>query len=322
MEKSNSIEKATYWLNQNKVIAIPTETVYGLAANIFDEEAIQSIYKIKGRPSNNPLIVHIKSVDELNKYASDIPEKAKLLANAFWPGPLTLVLNKTEIVPKYITSNKKTVAIRVPNHLLTLKLLEKLDFPLAAPSANPSNRISATSAEHVEKYFQNEIPFVLDGGSCKDGLESTIVGFEMGEPIVYRVGALAIERIEKVIGKVTIKNKVVNNNVIVPGMFSKHYSPLTPFYVVENPAEFIENAKQNNIVYIGFNERIESTKIKNQFLLSEKGDIVEAASNLYKTLLLADELQPDSIVSNFFPEENLGITINDRLKRASINNQN
>ncbi len=321
MEKSTNVNNAAYWLEKNNVIAIPTETVYGLAANIFNKEAIQSIYKIKGRPSNNPLIVHIKSVKELYKYASDIPVKANLLANAFWPGPLTLVLNKTEIVPNYITSNKETVAIRVPNHLLTLKLLEQLDFPIAAPSANPSNRISATTAEHVENYFQNQIPFVLDGGACKNGLESTIVGFEMDEPIVYRVGALAIERIETVIGKVTIKNKVTSQ-VIVPGMFSKHYSPLTPFYVVNNPEEFIKESLQQNIVFIGFNERIENAKIKHQFLLSEKGNITEAASNLYKTLFLADELQPEIIVSSFFPEEDLGITINDRLKRASINNQN
>lgn len=321
MEKSTNINNAAYWLEKNNVIAIPTETVYGLAANIFNKEAIQNIYKIKGRPSNNPLIVHIKSVKELYKYASDIPLKAKLLANAFWPGPLTLVLNKTEIVPNYITSNKETVAIRVPNHLLTLKLLEQLDFPIAAPSANPSNRISATSAEHVENYFQNQIPFVLDGGSCRDGLESTIVGFEKDEPIVYRVGALAIERIESVIGKVIIKNKVTSQ-VIVPGMFSKHYSPLTPFYVVNNPEEFIKESLQQNIVFIGFNERIDNTKIKHQFLLSEKGNITEAASNLYKTLILADELRPEIIVSSFFPEQDLGITINDRLKRASINNQN
>ena len=196
---SKDISKAVALLNQEKLVAIPTETVYGLAGNIFSEKAIDSIFKTKQRPLFNPLIVHIPSIDYLETIVARIPEKAKLLAEAFWPGPITLVLKKKEVIPDVITAGKDTVAVRIPNHPTTLELLKQLDFPLAAPSANPFNRISPTSAEHVESYFKNDIKMVLDGGTCTSGIESTIIGFENDEPIIYRLGALALEEIETVI---------------------------------------------------------------------------------------------------------------------------
>lgn len=175
---SKDIAKAVELLFNEELVAIPTETVYGLAGNIYSEKAITAIFETKQRPKFNPLIVHIPSVDYLEKIVTDIPEKAKLLADAFWPGPITLVLNKKDTIPDLITAGKTTVAVRVPNHPTTLELLERLEFPLAAPSANPFNRISPTKPEHVEDYFKNEIKMVLDGGACTKGIESTIIGVD------------------------------------------------------------------------------------------------------------------------------------------------
>jgi len=203
---SKDISKAVALLKADKLVAIPTETVYGLAGNIYSEKAIKSIFETKKRPFFNPLIVHIASVKQLEDIVSHVPEKAKLLAKAFWPGAMTLVLKKQSIIPDLITAGKDTVAVRVPNHPITLKLLKQLPFPLAAPSANPFGSISPTKPEHVARYFKNDIDQVLDGGVCSNGIESTIIGFENDELIIYRLGALAIEDIEAVVGKVTIKN--------------------------------------------------------------------------------------------------------------------
>ena len=182
---SKDIQKAIKLLNNEELVAIPTETVYGLAGNIYSEKAIKAIFETKKRPFFNPLIVHISNIEYLETVVEEIPKKAKLLAEAFWPGPITLVLKKKSIIPDLITGGKDTVAVRIPNHPLTLQLLNQLNFPLAAPSANPFNRISPTKAEHVENYFKDDIKMVLDGGVCKSGIESTIIGFEDDEPIVY-----------------------------------------------------------------------------------------------------------------------------------------
>ena len=189
---SQDIKKAIALLSADKLVAIPTETVYGLAGNIYSEKAIKSIFETKKRPFFNPLIVHIPSTDTLEDVVSYVPEKARLLAEAFWPGSMTLVLKKQATIPDIITAGKDTVAVRVPNHPLTLELLKQLPFPLAAPSANPFGSISPTKPEHVERYFKEAISQVLDGGACTNGIESTIIGFENDEPIIYRLGALAI----------------------------------------------------------------------------------------------------------------------------------
>ncbi len=317
MKISNDINEAVFWLSQNKVVAIPTETVYGLAANIYNEEAVKTIYEIKNRPANNPLIVHIKSERELYKYVAHIPVKANLLAKTFWPGPLTLVLQKASHIPDYITANRDTVAIRVPAHRTTLQLLENLLFPLAAPSANPSNNVSSTTAQHVLDYFGDKLPFILEGGSCAKGLESTIVGFEKGEPIIYRLGALSVEHIERVIGKVQIRNNATQNPN-APGMFSKHYAPKTPLYIVKDLERFLSETVVTNCAYLGFNQPYNHSKINENYLLSRNEDFDEAASNLYKTLIEIDAKQFDLIVTQYFPERDLGKSINDRLSRAAF----
>ena len=313
---SKDISKAVALLNQEKLVAIPTETVYGLAGNIFSEKAIDSIFKTKQRPLFNPLIVHIPSIDYLETIVARIPEKAKLLAEVFWPGPITLVLKKKEVIPDVITDGKDTVAIRIPNHPMTLELLKQLDFPLAAPSANPFNRISPTSAEHVESYFKNDIKMVLDGGTCTSGIESTIIGFENDEPIIYRLGSTSIEDIENIVGSVEIKNKK-NSVPNAPGMLARHYAPNTKTILVTDISDAIKQFQGKNIGILAFENEIKNKAIKFQIVLSKTGNVSEAATNLYSALHQLDEQDLDIIIAERLPNHDIGKSINDRLQRAN-----
>lgn len=320
MRVGKDISEAAYWLRKNEVVAIPTETVYGLAANIYSENAVNKIYEIKNRPKNNPLIVHIKSEADLFKYAVNIPLKAKILAKTFWPGPLTLVLEKSALIPDHITSGQPTVGLRVPAKQILLDLLKEIEFPLAAPSANPSNKTSSTSSTHVSLYFdESKLPYILDGGECERGLESTIVGFENGEPMIYRLGALSIDRIEKVVGKVKVKNKI-DKSIIAPGMFSKHYAPNTKMTVVTDVFDYCEKNQSKKLAVLTMGNTIKKPLANTSiFNLSKTNDLNEVAKNLYKTLFEIDQMSFDEIVFQFFPDDQLGLAINDRLTRASKN---
>lgn len=314
---SKDISKAVKLLTADKLVAIPTETVYGLAGNIYSESAINSIFKTKKRPFFNPLIVHIPSVDVLETIVSHIPEKAKQLAQAFWPGSMTLVLKKQPNIPDLITAGKDTVAVRVPNHPLTLELLKQLQFPLAAPSANPFGSISPTKAEHVARYFENNIDMVLDGGPCTSGIESTIIGFENEEPIIYRLGALAIEDIEAVVGKVIIKNKK-EISPDAPGMLDRHYAPSTQTFLTDDVSEEIKKHKGKRIGVLVFKTDLKDLTITTQIILSQKEDMAEAASKLYDAMHDLDHQNLDVIIAERFPDFGLGKSINDRLKRATF----
>ncbi|MDP5157759.1 MAG: L-threonylcarbamoyladenylate synthase [Flaviramulus sp.] len=316
---SSDISKAVNILNNEELVAIPTETVYGLAGNIFSEKAINAIFETKKRPFFNPLIVHISSVNYLENIVIDIPEKAKQLATAFWPGSLTLVLKKQPNIPDSITSGKDTVAVRVPNHTVTLKLLESLNFPLAAPSANPFGSISPTTAKHVEGYFKDNIKMILEGGSCKNGIESTIIGFENETPIVYRLGSISIEAIEAVVGKISIKNKK-EIQPDAPGMLARHYAPSTKTILTENINKAIKTYSGKKIGLILFNTSIENDSIKHIIALSKNSDLSEAASNLYNALHELDDQNLDIIIAEKLPDYGLGKSINDRLKRATFSN--
>jgi L-threonylcarbamoyladenylate synthase len=313
---SKNISKAVKILNNEDVVAIPTETVYGLAGNIYSDKAIRKIFEVKQRPLFNPLIVHLHSINQLDEIVSEFPAKAQLLANAFWPGSLTLVLKKKSNIPDVITAGKDTVAVRIPNHPVALKLLKELSFPIAAPSANPFNRISPTKALHVENYFKNSIKMVLEGGECKNGLESTIVGFENNEPILYRLGAISLEEIENIVGHIEVKNKK-EEAPNAPGMLAKHYSPKTKTYLVSNIEKFIADYKDKTIGVISLSDTITALNIKHLEILSKSGDLKEAASNLYSSLHKLDDLNLDMIIAQRFPDYGLGKSINDRLERAT-----
>lgn len=313
---SNSIKKAVAFLDQDQVIGIPTETVYGLAGNIHSPEAIHRIFSIKQRPLFNPLIIHIKSVDDLDEIARDIPEKALMLAAAFWPGPLTLVLKKQASILDLVTGGKDTVAVRVPNHPLILELLGQLNYPLAAPSANPFGCISPTEAAHVANYFKEVLPMVLDGGVCNRGIESTIIGFENEEPVLYRHGSLATEDIEAIVGPLKI---ITNNNTapVAPGMLSRHYAPLTNTVLSTNIPDMLKTISDLKIGVLVFQNEINDPKIVRQEVLSPAGSLVEAASQLYAALHRLDKGNYDLIIVERFPDVGLGKTINDRLQRAT-----
>ncbi|MEK8180753.1 L-threonylcarbamoyladenylate synthase [Flavobacterium buctense] len=313
---NREILKAIALLKASENIAIPTETVYGLAANAYDEIAIKKIFETKGRPLFNPLIVHIHSIDYLDKVANSIPPKAQVLAEHFWPGSLTLVLPKNHNIPDLVTAGKATVAVRVPNHPLTLELLHNLDFPLVAPSANPFGSISPTTAQHVSDYFQERIPLILDGGACQNGIESTIIGFEGDDPILYRLGALSLDEIESVIGKVKIKT---TNEISpeAPGMLLKHYAPSTETIIVDAIENFIQNNQTKNIGTLTFYKAVSSENVVHQEIVSPKKNYKEAAAELYKALHRLDKMNLSLIVVERFPNESLGQSINDRLERAT-----
>lgn len=308
--------KAKEILEREELVAIPTETVYGLAGNIYREKAIKKIFETKKRPLFNPLIVHIDSINKLDEIATEIPEKAKKLASAFWPGPLTLVLKKKESIPDLITAGKDTVAVRVPDHLLTLKLLQSLDFPLAAPSANPFGSISPTTAQHVADYFPEDLDMVLDGGSCRNGIESTIIGFENNEAVLYRLGSLSVEDIQSVIGTIVVKNKN-ESDPEAPGMLSRHYAPMTKTILVTDINDEIQKHPKAKIGVLLFQNSISNHSNICQEVLSFSGDLKEATANLYAAMHRLDKQNLDLIIAEKFPENDLGNSINDRLERAT-----
>lgn len=301
-------------LNIGNLVAIPTETVYGLAANGLNETAVLNIFRAKERPFFDPLILHVNSIEKINNLVTEFDERLKKLADAFWPGPLTLLLPKKDIVPDVVTSGLKQVAVRIPNHKLTLNLLEQLNFPLAAPSANPFGYISPTSAIHVEKQLGKKVSYILDGGNCEIGLESSIVGVEDNQICVYRLGGLSVEQIKNVVGNVILKINT-SSNPKSPGQLKSHYAPNKPLYIGDLLALEQQNITKK-IICICFGNQpkfITDVKVLN---LSNTFNINEAAKNLFKFLREADELDGEIIITHLLPNTGLGNAINDRLKRA------
>ena len=308
---NKDILAAKKFLDKGEVVGIPTETVYGLAANALNEDAVLKIFSVKNRPHFDPLIIHVFSVKEIEKYVEEIPEKAAIIIKKFMPGPVTLLLRKRKIIPDLVTSGLDTVAIRIPQHPLALSLLKSLDFPLAAPSANPFGYISPTTALHVYEQLQGKIPFILDGGPANVGLESTIIGFDGEQPVLYRPGGLALEEIEKAIGEVKI-NAEENAQPLSPGMLKSHYAPRKKLLF-----DKLESNLTGKTGVIAFNKYIPGIDEANQILLSPKGDIREAAKNLFSAMRQLDASDVEVIVAVKFPESGIGRAINDRLKRAS-----
>jgi L-threonylcarbamoyladenylate synthase len=308
------INMAIAYLEQGEVVAIPTETVYGLAGNALDEEAVLNIYEAKQRPRFNPLILHVSSFDKFSLYARDIPEDCRKLAERFSPGPLTFLLLKQDSVPDLVTAGSEKVAIRIPSHPVTLSLLQQLDFPLAAPSANPFGYVSPVTARHVYDGLQGRIPYILDGGPCSVGLESTIVGFEGEEIILYRHGAIPLESIEEITGK-PVRQLIHHVQIDTPGQLKSHYAPNIPLWVGDVDS-LMQVHHGKKIAVISFNKRYTYPEPAFQFVLSPSADFHEAARNLFKVLREIDSLDADIILAERFPEVGLGRAINDRLQRA------
>lgn len=311
------IERAAAFLRQGKLVAIPTETVYGLAGNALDLKSVSSIFETKNRPSFDPLILHVASLEQVSPFVSEFPEKLKQLAEAFWPGPLTVLLPRKASVPDLVTSGLGRVAVRVPNHPLTLALLAQLDFPLAAPSANPFGYISPTQAAHVAAQLGSQVPYILDGGACAVGLESTIVGMEGEQVVIYRLGGLELSEIESLVGQVTVQAHSTSNPS-APGQLASHYAPRKPFILgnlTELVPQLIQQGKEVGV--LSFSTHFPSLPADRQVVLSATQDLQEAAQRLFMGMRLLDESAADLILAELVPEIGLGRAINDRLKRAA-----
>jgi L-threonylcarbamoyladenylate synthase len=309
-----SWEEAAGWLRNDEVVAIPTETVYGLAGNALSEQAVLRIFHAKNRPHFNPLIIHTHHPAAIGDFVQNIPYSAKLIADHFSPGPITFLLEKKDIIPDLVTAGHHKVAVRIPNHALTRLLLEGLDFPLAAPSANRFGYVSPTSAAHVLKGLNGLIPYILDGGTCQIGVESTILDFEDNEVILRRKGGVSVEAIELVLGKKLIIKTHATDHPVAPGQLKSHYATKTPLYRGDI-AMMAANFLGKKLALIEFGPETHLTVFK-RFYLSPTSNTDDAARNLFSIMRQADECGADIILAPILPETGLGAAVNDRLRRA------
>ena len=284
------LEKAISLLNADRLVSIPTETVYGLAGNALSEKAVLKIYEAKERPRFNPLIIHVANIDRLKGLVAEIPDTAKAIIEKFWPGPLTLLLPKTDLVP------------------------EKLDYPLAAPSANPSGYVSPTTVQHVQDQLGEKIEYILNGGTCEVGIESTIIGFPNEKDVrVYRLGGIALEDLQAYVqGELIVNTKAVQNTD-APGMLESHYAP-TVKLIIGEPI----NQNYESIGALRFSTYHPEIPTDKQIILSKNGSLKEAALNLFASLRLLDSLGVTAVYGEYVPDYGLGKAINDRLRRASF----
>lgn len=318
-------DEAANILKNGGIVAIPTETVYGLAANAFNESAVKNIFKAKGRPSDNPLIVHISKINDIFKVVSEFPEKAQKLAEKFWPGPLTMILPKNENVPYCVTGGMNSVAVRFPNHEIARMIIEKSGVPLVAPSANISGRPSPTKFEHVVNDLSGKVDAVIDGGDCKVGVESTVLSLLNETPIILRPGLITNEEISKVIGKVEISPLVLKapekgEKIISPGMKYKHYSPETEVVMIsgssENYSQYVNSKDSENSGALCFEEDIPFLKVP-YISYGKRNCPEEQAKNLFDSLRKSDKLNVDTVYAHFESENEVSAAICNRLIRAA-----
>lgn len=305
--RDDNIKKAAKRLKEGDIVIIPTETVYGMAAHAGLDQAVVKIYTTKKRPRFNPLICHVKNLEQA-KQIGDFSLTASALAKAFWPGPLTIIVpyNGEDRVALTTRAGLETIAIRVPAHPVVQALFNYIDFPIAAPSANPSGRISPTCPDHVQKAYKDDL-FILDGGPCIYGIESTIVDCTGVDPVVLRHGAIAFEDLQAIIP--TIQSKSQTDEIKAPGLLKSHYAPSIPLRLTcDHP--------QKNEALLAFGPNV-PTGFAAVFNLSPKGDLTEAASRLFMGLHDLDQPTYAGIAVMSIPDQGLGVAINDRLQRAS-----
>ncbi|MEM1218420.1 MAG: L-threonylcarbamoyladenylate synthase [Bacteroidota bacterium] len=315
MKIGTDLGKAKALLEEGKLVAIPTETVYGLAANALNEDAVLRIFKAKNRPTFDPLIIHAASLEQVRPLLRDVPSLAERLFNHFAPGPLTILLPRTHQIPDLVTAGLGTVALRIPRHPLTLELLKTLDFPLAAPSANPFGYVSPTRPDHVAAQLEEQVSYILDGGPAEVGLESTIVQITSEDKMhVLRKGGLPIENLEA-LGPVKVFQHSTSNPR-APGMLKSHYAPRKPLKLGYLD-ELLAGHPNQRVGVLAFKRTIPEIPAAQQRILSPEGDLAEAARNLFAAIRSLDTLDIDLILAEWVPEKGLGRAINDRLRRAS-----
>ena len=310
-----SVSEAARLLKAGEVVAIPTETVYGLAGNAFEPKALAKIFAAKERPTFDPLIVHIADIAQLTDIAKDIPDSAYRLAEAYWPGPMTIILPKKDCIPDLCTSALPSVAVRFPSHPVAQAIIKESGLPLAAPSANLFKHVSPTSAEHVAAQLADRIAGIVDGGPCSVGVESSIISLTGEKPTVLRPGAITPEMFKAVLGEVAIKESTSKPGqpMLAPGQCDTHYRPQVPLYYGEVPAGY---TLPEHTVRIAFGSQ--AGPIPATVNLSATGDMVEATSKLYAFMHDLDKTEYDLILVDPIPNTGVGMALNDRLKRASI----
>ena len=318
--KKRAMEEAAELIKSGDIVAFPTETVYGLGANAFDENAVAKIFAAKGRPADNPLIVHIAKKDQLSEIVLEVPLIAKKLIKKFWPGPLTIVFKKSQKIPSNVTAGLDTVAVRMPAHKVALDLIKKAGVPIAAPSANSSTRPSPTCAQHVYDDLNGKIPYIIDGGTCKVGLESTVLSLANEKAIILRPGKVTLEQIQKTIGKlgkVSVANQLINNQTpSSPGMKYRHYSPTAEVILVENGNDFekkvFENSSDKKVGVISFSKEL---GLRDEFFFDKS--LTAYARSLFSALRELDDRCVDVIIVEGVEEKALGLAIMNRLRKAA-----
>ena len=311
MKDRKTINRAIEIIKTGGLVAFPTETVYGLGADMFNENAIQKIFIIKNRPLIDPLIVHIGEKSFLDKIAITENDFLKKLMDEFWPGPLTLILPKKEIVSELITSGLKTVAVRMPKNKIALEIINKSSGGIVAPSANPFGYLSPTKALHVKEQLGDKVDLIIDGGTCDIGIESTVLDLTKDIPTILRPGLIDQKLIENIIGEVvTLNRKEKKPNA--PGQFPMHYSPLTPLILIK---EGVNIKNKENSAFLGFKKNRNGYKISK--VLSSKGNLEEAANNLFCILHILDKEKIEAIYVEEIPDIGIGKAIKDRLYKAS-----
>jgi L-threonylcarbamoyladenylate synthase len=307
------IRKGVDAIRAGGLTVFPTETVYGLGADALNAEAVVKIFEAKERPFQDPLISHVCDRAQVVPMVSELPERAVKLMDAFWPGPLTLVLPKSRIVPDVVTGGNPTVAVRMPRHPLALELIRQAGTPIAAPSANTFGKTSPTTAQHVKDQLAGKFDAIIDGGACRVGVESTVLSLVGDVPVLLRPGGVTIEEIESVIGKISVKAPERELVFDSPGMFPSHYAPVTPMIMVDDPSVY---AHETNVAIMLFKPS-EVEYAGTVFVLSQDGDARSAAAKLYQTMRRIDELHYRLIIAQRLPDSGLGIAVNDRMSRAA-----
>lgn len=310
---SSAIQEAATLIRAGRLVAFPTETVYGLGADALNPLAVAKIFEVKNRPRFDPLIVHIADASSIEQLCASDDERAQKLIDRFWPGPLTLVLPKSESVPEIVTAGLPTVALRMPAHPVALDLIRAAGTPVAAPSANPFGYLSPTTAEHVKEQLGEKVDMILDGGPCQVGVESTIISLSEPVAVLLRPGGLPLEQIEQIIGKVTIST-IDPARPQAPGQLPRHYSPRTPIRVLRGDNPYIPEGKRVGL--LAFQRPPENIAYARIEVLSPVGDLKEAAVNLFACLHRLDRAGLDVIYAEPVPEVGLGRAIMDRLAKA------
>lgn len=322
---SSQISRAAEILKDGGIVAIPTETVYGLAANAYNVEAIKKVFEAKGRPSDNPLIVHISDMASIKDIVSEFPESAERLAKNFWPGPLTMILPRNALIPDEVTGGMDSVAVRYPSHTVAQKIISEAGVPLVAPSANISGSPSPTKFEHVVKDLSGKVDAIVDGGDCDIGLESTVISLLDDVPKILRPGKITPEDIIKVLGKVEVDKAVINGlkgdqKALSPGMKYKHYSPKTPVEMIMGNSEeytnFVNSKKGENIMALCFDEDIEKLEVTYISYGSIK-NTESQAHKLFDILRKVDDLKCEKIYAHYAEKDGLSLAVYNRLVRAA-----